>query len=202
MAEVWIREVMRWFVGVIIMNRLVITLILANVLTFISGCTPLEFQPSQPYRVKAQTRDYPGITPEQVLAASEKIFQLADGGDVTIQRDPTVLVVNRPISSLVFSSLHERWKVEAKDEEGSTYVTVSAAFDKEGSKQYPMGPGTYHLFFARLDYLLGASKNWMTCRQFEARLSKEPTWGSDEKFLCTHAKDKVPEGPLNFKDGL
>ena len=179
-----------------------ITPILVISLVCLSGCSQVERQPisQEPERVKVQTRDYPGITAEQVLSASEKIFQLADEGDVSFERDPSVLVVKRPHNSLVFKSLWERWKVEAREEDGSTYVTVSAEFDKEGSKVYPRGVGTYHLFFARLDYMLGASKDWMTCSQYEARLIKDPTWGHDDRFLCTNAADKVPEGPLNLTD--
>jgi hypothetical protein len=168
----------------------------------LSGCFPNEGPtPYEPPRVKADSRDYPGITPEQVLAASEKIFQLADGSEMNIQRDSSRLEVKRSHESLVYKSSWERWRVDARAEEGATYVTVSAEFEKEGSKIYPRGIGAYHLFFARLDYMLGASKNWMTCPQYEARLMKDPTWGHDDRFLCANATDNVPEGPMNFKDG-
>jgi len=178
-------------------NLLVLVLI-----GFLSGCFPNEGPTSyEPPRVKAHTRDYPGITAKQALAASEKIFILADGSDMNIKRGSSVLEVKRSLNSLVYRSSWERWKVETREEDGSTYVTVSAEFDKEGSKVYPRGIGAYHLFFARLDYMLGASKNWMTCHQYEARLMRDPTWGHDDRFLCDHANDHVPKGPLNLKDG-
>lgn len=157
--------------------------------------------PQEPLSVRADTRDYPGITAQQVLKASEKIFQLADGSDMKITRGSSVLEVKRSHDSLVYKSSWERWRVETQEEDGATYVTVSAEFDKEGSKIYPRGVGTYRLFFARLDYMLGASKNWMTCHQYQAILLRDPTWGHEDRFLCKHANDKVPTGPLNLTDG-
>ena len=91
--------------------------------------------------------------------------------------------------------------METREVEGSTFVTVSAVFDKEGSKIYPRGVGAYHLFFARLDYMLGASNNWMTCNQYQAKLRRDVSWGHENRFLCKHAKDNVPEGPLDLRDG-
>ena len=179
------------------------TLILLIGSAGLSSCAPEQRQPisQEPERVKAHTRDYPGITPEQVLKASEKIFQLADGNDMKIKRGSSVLEVKRSLNSLVYRSSWERWTVETREEDGATYVTVSAEFDKEGSIVYPRGVGAYNLFFARLDYMLGASKNWMTCTQYEVRLLRDPTWGHDDRFLCDHANDNVPEGPLNLTDG-
>ena len=125
----------------------------------LTACFPNQGpSPYEPPRVKEQTRDYPGITTQQVLNASEKIFQLADGSDMNITRSSSVLKVKRSHKSLVYKSSWERWRVETQEEDGSTIVTVFAEFDKEGVKLYPRGVGAYHLFFARLDYMLGASK--------------------------------------------
>ena len=181
----------------------ILSFILLMTMVCLSSCFPEQRQPVpiEPPRVKVQTRDYPGITPNQVLAASEKIFQLADEGDVTIRRKPSILVVKRPHKSLVYKSLEEKWTVETRREEGATYVKVSALFEKEGSEVYPRGIGTYRLFFSRLDYLLGASSNWMTCLQYEAKIIRDPSWGHEDRFLCMNAKDKVPEGPLDLRDG-
>lgn len=168
----------------------------------LTSCFPNQGPTTQePQRVRAHSRDYPGITAQQVLKASEKIFQLADGNDMNITRGSSVLEVKRSHDSLVYKSSWERWKVETREEDGSTFVTVSAEFDKEGSKIYPRGVGAYHLFFARLDYMLGASKNWMTCNQYHAKLLRDPTWGHEDRFLCKHANDNVPTGPLNLTDG-
>ena len=175
---------------------------LAIIMGCLTSCFPNEGPTTyEPARVKADSRDYPGITAQQVLKASETIFQLADGSDMKITRGSSVLRVKRSHDSLVYKSSWERWKVETREEEGSTFVTVSAEFDKEGSKIYPRGVGVYHLFFARLDYMLGASNNWMTCHQYQARLLRDSTWGHDDRFLCKHANDNVPEGPLNLTDG-
>ncbi len=181
----------------------IILLIMAFSLFGLSGCAPNQQQPipHEPPGVKTNLRDYPGITPEQVLAASEKIFQLADGGNMNIKRGSLSIEAKRPFNSLVFKSFWERWKVEARPQEGSTYVIVMAELDQEGSKVSPRGVGAYNLFFARLDYLLGASRHWMTCKQYEARLVTDPTWGHDNRFLCNHAKDTVPKGPLNRTKG-
>ena len=168
------------------------------ILVTLAGCFPNEGPTSyEPPRIKEDTRDYPGITKEQALNASEKIFQLADGTEMKIKRGSSRLDAKRPHESLVYKSSWERWKVEAREADGSTYVTVSAAFDKEGSKVYPRGIGIYNLFFSRLDYMLGASKDWMTCEQYAARLRLDTTWGHENRFLCNDADDKVPEGPLN-----
>ena len=180
------------------MSALILALFIGN----LPGCFPNEGPSTyEPPRVKVQTRDYPGITKEQVLLASERIFQLADGSDMNITRGSSVLEVKRSHDSLVYKSSWERWRVETREVEGSTFVKVSAVFDKEGSKIYPRGVGAYHLFFARLDYMLGASSNWMTCSQYQAKLRRDVSWGHENRFLCKHANDNVPDGPLDLRDG-
>ena len=163
-------------------------------ITCLNGCLQNERKVTTQELLQAQTRDYPGFTAEQVLEGSEKIFKLADKGDFTFKRDSSVLQAKRSLGSLVFSSTWESWKIEAKEEHGSTLVNVSVEFEREGTKKYPQDFGAYHLFYSRLDYQLGVVDEWITCGQYKEQTKAEPTWGN-EGYLCFHADDAAPQAP-------
>ncbi len=66
------------------------------------------------------------------------------------------------------TAYNEGWEIQAIPVNGSTEVTVSVELaGRSGDKVYPRDMGVYHFFFARLEYLMGKSANWMTCEQYE-----------------------------------
>ena len=108
-------KVLRFFAeqrsGITVSKIRMSALISAILIGCLPGCFPNEGPSTyEPPRVKVQTRDYPGITKEQVLKASEMIFQLADGSDMNITRGSSVLEVKRSHDSLVYKSSWERWR--------------------------------------------------------------------------------------------
>ena len=172
----------------------IITFLMFFGMTVLGGCVPNERPITPQGLLQAQKRDYPGYTTEQVLEASQKVFQYSDKGDFTFERDSSVLKAKRPLGSLVFSSTWEHWKIETKEEYGATLVNVSVEFERENSKKSPQGFGAYHLFYTRLDYVLGVVDQWITCEQYKEQAQDDPTWG-DEGFLCFHADDATPQSP-------
>ena len=57
--------------------------------------------------------------------------------------------------------------------------------------QTPEGPAAYTQFWNRLDYLLGQSTSWMTCRDLENEYLEDRTWG-DVWWLCSELQDRIP----------
>ena len=142
-----------------------------------------------------QTRTYADVSPDQVFTASGKIFTLADEWDFKMFREKRRLKASRSVSFLFMTAYNEGWEIQAIPVNGSTEVTVAVELaGRSGDKVYPRDMGVYHFFFARLEYLMGTSANWMICEQYEDQTRIKPDWAYDG-FLCLHADDEVPDAP-------
>jgi len=93
---------------------------------------------------------------------------------------------------------NEGWEIQAIPVNGETEVTVSVELTgRSGDKVYPRDIGVYHFFFARLEYLIGKSSDWMTYEEYEKQTRIKPDWANDG-FLCLNADDEVPDAPLRM----
>ena len=156
-------------------------------LWLLSGCYHVERQPTDEEMLQAQVRVYQAKTPEQIQAATKRLFQLADKDDVHFAPTPRGVKVRR----LTMGGT-EAWEIETTPEHTGTKVYVSMEFRAEGVSLLARDAGPYALFFHRLDYLLGLSNTWMTCHDYEVQISENPTWGNDG-YLCFLADDNLPE---------
>lgn len=158
----------------------------------VAGCYHVEKKPKPKGLVRAQSKVYAAVTPEEVFQASEQIFILADESDMEIVKETRRLKASRPVTDSVSVPYWEGWEIQAIPVDGSTQVTVSVALTRgRDRKIYPRDPGVYHLFFTRLEYLLGKSETWMTCDDYEAQTHRKPFWEEDT-FLCLNADDVPP----------
>jgi hypothetical protein len=145
------------------------------------------------------TRHYPGITPDQVLAAgkealsrSKSEFEYRDFPGGFVAR-----VTRYRMFFIVFAMgdayVTHFWELRAREEAGGTltsiYLTTEShssgataigAADVDEMPGFPVqagaGAGVYDLFWARLENTLGLSSHWPTCK--EAR-KKGWRWGLD-----------------------
>ena len=141
---------------------------------------------------QAQSKSYDGLNKKQIYQAIEEMFTLADPHDVRFTFEDNKLVVRR-LAFLLLSVYEETWIIQAEESNQAIEVTVSVDPKYNGTSLPPTGVGPYKLFFARLDYLLHQSDEWMTCYDYETAARAHPTWGRGEEILCYLADDNLPE---------
>lgn len=196
------------------MQRIVFIAIL---LAFMSGCAAPRPQMSRTEWLAMTQRDYVGVTKDQALEAAEKLLRLADGDDFQITHTEEGLSATRNwLAYLVIAAASgtDFWAIKATPiKEG---VRVSMQVNTQSQAVSPMattgnnwtattmpmsgspvtGTAIYDVFWARLDYLLGKTTQWMTCETADERVSKKITWGNNEA-LCNgfNMKDENPQAP-------
>ncbi|MGY6273487.1 hypothetical protein ACXIUT_27785 [Achromobacter denitrificans] len=194
------------------MKPLLVAVLSATAL--LAGCATKQPQMSRDEYLKTTQRTYEGKSADDVLNAAEKLFRLADGDDFTFFHDDNSMGATRRWSVyLVLAATMgtDTWTVRVKDLPGA--IRVSAALNTSAGSILPMPttggdmsagttpgmggnvPGTaiYDVFWARMDYLLGKSDQWMTCEESNRRVSTGAVWGSNEA-LCNgfNVKDDLP----------
>lgn len=195
--------------------------IIMLVAVFTVGCatTPPPEMTRQEY-LALVNRTYDGASAEEVLAATEKLFRLADPDDVKFQHFDNGLRVHRPWMIYVVLAATvgtDVWDVRVAPTQGGTRITVhlstttgsitGAPMTTSGGHTYtqaittpPAGgipvssTAVYDLFWARLDYLLGRRDDWMTCEEVTARVKKGFVYGSTEALCSVTTDDLAPEG--------
>ena len=180
------------------------------------GCVTLKPMTREEYLDVTQ-RVYTDTNQNNVLAAAEKLFNLADKSDFVLQHTENSIIGTRQwsmylILTAVFGSDH--WKVRAIDVGGVTKVSVMVTSTYSQSLGIvdadsgsvdtimtpglngtpPVGPAVYKLFWARMDYLLGQSNEWMTCKDMDVLIKEKETHGNTE-VLCQALtmNNKLPE---------
>jgi len=188
----------------------------------ISGCAPKQPQMSRQEWINTTTRTYAGITKDQAMEATEKLFRLADGDDFTVTHAEDGLSAVRQWSIyMVIAAAFgtDYWTVRAAQDGDKVKVSVQASVQNQAigpmmtaggdisASAMPVigtpvtGTALYDLFFARLDYLLGKRDTWMTCEDEKHRIKSKITWGIDDP-LCSAAnmKDDTPEAIITASD--
>jgi len=171
--------------------------------------------------LRMTNRTYEGVTKEQALAATERLFRLADGNDFMVSHSDDGLVAVRTWAVyliLAASVGTDSWAVRAVENgSGGTRMSVSLGTQAgavtgvvtgQVGGQYTAAPLTmptmgsavngtaiYDVFWARMDYLLGQYPAWMDCGEANRRVTIGIVWG-DNSALCNsfNLKDDVPEG--------
>lgn len=189
-------------------------LILTHII-ILSGCVAAPYQPKTLEEWQSVTTRTYVMTEKDILAASEKIVRLADTDekDVDIVYTNNELYVTRKFFVYFVIGAHfgqYTFHIKTnKTEDGietslfiansSTGVTPNPVYTPGAGAGIGGGntstggvpwqyPGLYDLFYARLDYLLGASKQWITCDEAkEVYKGRGPIEG-----LCAVAEDVHP----------
>lgn len=183
------------------MKRIAIGVLLSCAL---AGCATQQPPMTRDDYLKATQRVYADKTPEEVFAAAEKLFRLADGDDFTLTWSDDSLFASRRWSIyLVLAATFgtDSWIVKATPQPAGTRVNVAVSSTAAPVTPIPttggnMTAGTlpamsnsiastaiYDVFWARMDYLLGKRPDWMTCEQANKRVETKVTWG-DNSALC------------------
>ena len=155
--------------------------------------TPEEIAAERERQIAATTRIYEGKTPEEVLLAAATVLRWADDDyDISHTSDSVHATRNwMYIGFIVIPHGTDRWTINAESVANGTKVKAACFVDDNmaarGGKE-AINNGLFSLFYGRLDYILGNSKNWLTCK--DAR--KIYTDYLDP--LCTVATDRTPDG--------
>ena len=130
----------------------------------LSGCAAPK-QYTQEEWEKYSTRFYKEKTPDQIIKAATRLFLLSDPDDYGFNRFENSLEAVRKQFNLLRVS-YDKWTLKTYPKEGGTKAMLGFIWM---AGTYPSGTqdeGTYELFWARLDYLLGLSENWITCDEY------------------------------------
>ena len=177
---------------------------------------------------KTRTRYYSDVSTDDVLNAVDELFRLADV-DYEIDHGKKSCIAHRNwllYLVLAATSGKDYWYVSTHSENGKIKVVVRSRTDTQDTYATPVGGSSgaqvttissmnnpdvinelelrnrdavYYLFFSRLDFLLGKSDVWLTCRDARWKARKIGHKGPIDT-LCLCATDKSPENakPNNF----
>lgn len=185
----------------------------------LGGCATTQIGPQDRNAWQAvHTHVLKGVDERQVLDASEKLLKLADH-DFTFDYPPHQLIGDRKWSVFLViaaTSGSDHWRLTTRDVPDGVELTVeisrqigmmgpqpTVGVAGPGAGGMGMGVGSttlpgesvqgefpYQLFWSRLDYLLGKSQTWTTCKQAEAAWVGRK-YNSD--VLCAvHTDDNAP----------
>lgn len=175
------------------LNRKIFRLYVSLFLIFIFfGCAAPQKYISRAEWLELTTREYKSVSPEQVFSAVEKLFRLADKRDTEFTYSPNTITALRftaPFPVLIWY----HWSVSAVTTEVGTKVNISITTSSEGfatlTRRKPyQSIDVIHLFYSRLDYLLGKSDKWVTCKEYPINHPEHTTL----EALCALADDLSP----------
>lgn len=168
-----------------------------------------------------RTRFYDDTSQEEVLTAVDELLRLADD-DYEISHGDNGCIGERDwflYLVLAASSGKDYWYVDTNERDGGTEVIIRVISEEVGySGAYMPNAGVvtmttpsmnnpdvidrveltyreavYHLFYARLDYLLGKRDTWVTCSDASRERRELGLQGSLGE-LCMCANDRRPQG--------
>ena len=171
-------------------------LALFSLLVF-SGCTKQTMLPAEIEKMTSRT--YAHFSPEAIHEALSDLFFLADDRIYAQRQTSKHFRATRNHSldiGVTFVEAKDTWTVETTSTPKGTQVQLDIRSDEtwisgKTRRQVPEGPATYQQFWSRLDFLLGQSKTWMTCRDLHNEYLDDHTWG-DTWWLCSEVKDRIP----------
>ena len=163
----------------------------------LSACSTRMMTPEEIAIMSSKT--YQTASPKTILLAVSDLFFLAD--DLVFQRtlspDHLMVVRNHGLDlGLTLVQAKDTWTVSTQPGVQGTTVTLDIKSEESWATgrtrvQTPNGPAVYEQFWNRLDYLLGQSPTWMSCRDLNHAYLEDRTWG-DVWWLCGELQDRIP----------
>lgn len=167
----------------------------------LAGCAASVPLWSRDYARQATTRSYAAASPAQVEAAAEAVVrQTAPRRDVSVTRTADGVTIQRyyvGYFGLRSATLEYTFTLHVTPAGKGSRVQVSMAARNVGdglpvpvyspiySAQQIQYADPYKLFFARMDYVLGQRKDWVTCAEAPAKLGAQIALDP----LCTRVVD-------------
>lgn len=167
-------------------------------LVMLAGCVE-EAPPWTRERQQAvTTRSYQGMDDARVRSAMQEVLLLADGGGVHFEHFQHGFRGTRRASVfMLIAAFNGTYDFDAAVTNGVAELRIYASTTGVSAAGYmASGPGLnqaprlYDLYFARLNYLLGLSDEWITCADAPKKFGG--TSGFYEP-LCLGAVDEVPK---------
>ena len=196
--------------------RKIITVIL--VLLALQACSPKQYLMRNEFAPET-SRTYQNVTEAQFYDAAEKLLRLSGGSDalkgaadLTINRTSHSLYSQRRVTvhlgsqiaigivtSLLFGVVPGgqnallNANVYTETTEAGLIANLALSTDHDDAFGHNVSTAAgYDLFWSRMDYLLGKSKEWRTCDDEMARIDDRKTSGYTD-VLCYNAVDDFPE---------
>lgn len=181
----------------------------------LAGCMAHYPQMTREEWKQTTTRQYDGVKHDDVFNAAEKLFRLADGDDFIVAHQENSMNASRPWTVylvLAASFGVDSWNVEARSDGEKTLASVFVSQSNGAAMPMPTtqantysvgggsgmgipirGTAIYDVFWARMDWLLGKRKDWMTCKEADERVKANIVWGENHA-LCNkfNIKDIAP----------
>jgi hypothetical protein len=178
-----------------------------------AACAQAERPSTHADWMKEATRVWPGETQARVIAAAEAVVRHADPRDVKIEYNRGGFTARRKFS--VYAVLanvagEDRWTFSSSEntEGASAAVRIvqrgaaSAGSHSQRFRDNQTMVGSFRLFYARMDYLLGKRSDWITCAEAAEKL-RLPKDAAGLEALCslTHQGRDTPPPALQPKRG-
>jgi hypothetical protein len=175
----------------------------------LAACMPAPKVESHAEWLAEATRAYPGERPERVISAAEAVLRHADPGDLAFDYRVGGFTAERKF--LVYAVLaaaegEDRWTFNASGAGDGAKANVALVerarvHGAGGARQVRSNRqqiGTFRLFYARIDYLLGRRPDWVACREAPAKLALPPEAPGTEGLcgLTLQGRDAPPPAPL------
>lgn len=173
------------------MHRLLLLLIFCGLT--LSGCATKLPQYSRAQWLQGTSQTFQGVSVDQAIAATERVFLLADGSDSTFSHSQVGIKVTRwtaPFPSHIWYD----WDIRCEPVEGGVKVTVLDlstrvhAFAVPGGATPHQSLSVIDLYFKRLSYLLKQSNQWYSCTEYKNAFPN----ASSLDALCSLVKDSRP----------
>lgn len=146
-------------------------------------------------KIETKNRVFPGRTATEVSQAVRRTFELLDPTDVGFREMRAGIIANRSIGGVGTSTLAT---FMFEFDEGPDGVEVSLDIQSQATGE-PLWevetPFSYQVLWQRLDYLLGLSTEWDSCRTWIDRIN-EPIGTAWIHEVCSLADDMPPGRPL------
>jgi hypothetical protein len=174
------------------------------VLLPLAACARPERTTSHDDWMREATRVWPGESKARVIAAAEAVVKHSDPRDIQVEYSKQGFVARRKFfiyAVLATANGEDRWTFHASEnsEGASASVRViqrgaaqSGRFS-ERFRENQVYVGSFRLFYARIEYLLGRREDWIKCSEAAARLAL-PSEAPGLQMLCsiTHQGADAP----------
>jgi hypothetical protein len=158
--------------------------------------------------LKESTRVYAGETRARVIAAAEAVLKHADGRDTRFEYNQNGFSATRPFGMNALAvgiKGEDRWTFSVREGKAGSATalrvirsgTASAASKRSRFRENVVYLGSFRLFYARIEYVLGRRTDWISCEKARAALDL-PGDAEGTDLLCgiTHqSADAPPERP-------
>ncbi len=192
------------------MKRLLNFIALGGVLTVAACATPPRELTRDEY-LAMTTRSYKGVSQKKLMDTAEQVLRLADSSDFKLHHKKNGFLATRQfVGFYVIAAVNgtDYWDIDVSGSQMTLAVSQAASgmsawatpdggavpVTIAGQGQPIQGDALYRLFWARMDYLLGKSKDeWPTCAWMTQQIRDGHAWGDLSPLCGQDVKDLSPE---------